>query len=66
MTIAILWLASGFIETNREVAAKILYPIATGYIAFGIIEYLFFFLFAASISFLVGVFTLLAIRAGKS
>ncbi|HTH57691.1 MAG TPA: hypothetical protein VL728_16710 [Cyclobacteriaceae bacterium] len=65
MTILILWSVSGFIETNRPIAIKILYPIAITYLAFGVIEYLYFFLFAASISFLAGVCVFLGINSSK-
>ena len=65
MTIFILWVVSGFINTERNIATKILYPIAITYIAFGIIEYLYFFPFAAAMSFLAGVLTILAITAIK-
>jgi hypothetical protein len=65
MTIAILWLASGFIDHQRLIAVKVLFPIALAYIAFGVIEYIAFFPFAASMSFLAGVVTLLAITVVK-
>lgn len=65
MTIMILWSVSGFIETNRPIAIKILYPIAITYLAFGVVEYLYFFLFAASISFLAGVCVFLGINSSK-
>jgi hypothetical protein len=65
MTIMILWSVSGFIETNRPIAIKILYPIAITYLAFGVVEYLYFFLFAASISFLAGVCVFLGINSAK-
>ena len=65
MTIMILWSVSGFIETNKSIAIKILYPIAITYLAFGVVEYLYFFLFAASISFLAGVCVFLGINSAK-
>ncbi len=61
MTICILWFASDFIELARKIVVKILYPIAITYIAFGVIEFLYFFPFAAVISLLTGLFTFAAI-----
>ncbi|MBI1766807.1 MAG: hypothetical protein HYR67_00355 [Bacteroidetes bacterium] len=65
MTILILWSVSRFIESNKPIAIKILYPIAITYLAFGVVEYLYFFLFAAGISFLAGVFVFLGINSAK-
>ena len=65
MTIFVLWFASGFINEQRTIAVKILYPIAITYLAFGVIEYISFFPFAASMSFLAGLLTLLAITVAK-
>jgi hypothetical protein len=61
MTILILWSVSTFVDTNKQIAMKILYPIAITYLAFGVIEYLYFFLFAAGISCLTGIFVFLGI-----
>lgn len=66
MTIAIQWLASGFIGKHRQIISKILYPVAFAYLAFGIIEFITFFPFAALLSFMAGILTLLAITIGKS
>jgi len=65
MTILILWSVSSFVDTHKNVAVKILYPIAITYLAFGVIEYFYFFIFAASISFLAGVFVFLGINSAK-
>jgi hypothetical protein len=65
MTILILWSVSSFIDTHKDIAVKILYPIAITYLAFGVIEYFYFFIFAASISFLAGVFVFLGINSAK-
>ena len=65
MTILILWFASGFINEHRTIAAKILYPVAIAYLAFGVIEYISFFPFAASMSFFAGLLTLLSITVAK-
>ena len=56
---------SGFVDTHKDIAVKILYPIAITYLAFGVIEYFYFFIFAASISFLAGVFVFLGINSAK-
>lgn len=63
MTILILWSVSSFVD--KDIAVKILYPIAITYLAFGVIEYFYFFIFAASISFLAGVCVFLAINSAK-
>ena len=65
MTILILWSVSSFVDTHKDIAVKILYPIAITYLAFGVIEYFYFFIFAASISFLAGVFVFLGINSAK-
>ena len=65
MTILILWSVSSFVDTHKDVAVKILYPIAITYLAFGVIEYFYFFIFAASISFLAGVFVFLGINSAR-
>lgn len=65
MTILIVWFASEFIHEHTAIAVKILYPIAITYLAFGVIEYIYFFAFAASMSFLGGLLTLLSITVAK-
>jgi hypothetical protein len=65
MTILILWFASGFINEQRTIAVKILYPVAITYLAFGVIEYISFFPFAASMSFFAGLLTLISITVVK-
>lgn len=65
MTIFILWISSGFIGTHREIASKILLPVGIAYVGFGIVEYLYFFPFAAAVSFLAGILTLLSVTLAK-
>jgi hypothetical protein len=65
MTILILWSVSSFADTHKDIAVKIMYPIAITYLAFGVIEYFYFFIFAASISFLAGVCVFLGINSAK-
>jgi hypothetical protein len=65
MTILILWFMSGIINDHRTIAVKILSPIALAYLAFGIIEFISFFPFAAAMSFFAGLFTLLSITIVK-
>ncbi|RTL59147.1 MAG: hypothetical protein EKK37_12640 [Sphingobacteriales bacterium] len=60
MTIILLWLLSNHANDNPVLVRQLLYPIGLGYLYFAIIELLDFFPFAASISFLAAVFTLLA------
>lgn len=65
MTIAILWIVSGFLTQQRAIAAKVLFPVALAYLAFGIVEYITFFPFAAALSFLAGTLTLLSVTVVK-
>jgi hypothetical protein len=65
MTIFILWSASGFIDNQRPIATKILWPVALAYIFFGVVEYMCFFPFAAAMSFFAGILTLVAIAILK-
>jgi hypothetical protein len=65
MSICIVWLSSGFISHQRDIAKKILYPVGLTYVAFGIIEFLYFFPFAATISLGAGLlilFTLFTLK----
>jgi hypothetical protein len=65
MSISLLWLASGFVQEQPTIAIKILYPIGTAYLFFGVVEFIYFFPFAASMSFLAGVLTILSIVMAK-
>ena len=47
----LLWFASGFVREHPAIAIKILYPIGIAYLFFGIVEFIYFFPFAASIVF---------------
>lgn len=60
-----LWMISGFVNEQRDIARKLLIPIGIAFIMFGVIEYLYFFPFAASMSFLAGVLTLLGAGAKR-
>jgi hypothetical protein len=65
MSICILWFSSAFISHQKDIAKKILYPVGLAYVAFGIVEFLYFFPFAASISMGAGVlilFTLFTLK----
>ena len=67
MSISILWAASNFHESLRDNTRKILYPIAVTYVAFGVIEFMYFFPFAAAMSFGAGVLIFIAIfRLGRT
>lgn len=65
MTICILWFASGYINTNRPIARQILLPVGIVYLFFGIVEFMAFFPFAASMSFLAGALTLITVTLKK-
>jgi hypothetical protein len=61
ITTWILWQASANINEHRQAVTRMLLPIGLGYLCFGVIEYLYFFPFAASMSFLAGLFTTFAV-----
>lgn len=65
MSILLLWFIAGFINDRRDIAHKLLYPIGVAYIFFGVIEYLYFFPFAAILSFMAGALTIVAIVTKK-
>ena len=65
MSISVLWFTSGFVQEHPAIANKILYPVGIAYLFFGIVEFMYFFLFAASMSFLAGVLTIFSIGIGK-
>ncbi len=50
----LLWAISGFAEQNVNLSRKLIAPLALGLIAFGMLEFVYFFPFAASISTLAG------------
>ena len=61
MTISLLWSVSKFGESEKHVTSRILYPIGVTYVAFGVIEFYYFFPFAAIISLGAGISILLAV-----
>lgn len=61
----ILWLVSGFISEQVSLTNKIVYPIAFIFFIFGVLEFLYFFPFAASMSVLAGVLMILSITVAK-
>lgn len=60
-SIWILWAASGAIEESRTLLRRLLLPLGVVYVYFGIVEYLYFFPFAAVVSLLAGVLVLVAV-----
>jgi hypothetical protein len=60
MSISVLWFVSVFAESQKSIARKILIPIGIMFVAFAVIEFLYFFPFAATISLGVAIFVLLA------
>lgn len=61
MSILILWNVSNHLQTNKQLAKPILVSMGIAYLFFGIVEYIYFFPFAAFISFFAGLFALLAV-----
>jgi hypothetical protein len=53
--ILLLWSISGFVEQYPNLSRKLVAPISLGLIAFGILEFVYFFPFAASMSTLAGI-----------
>ena len=65
MTIAVLWPLSNLTGDHSNLVNKILIPIGITYTAFGIIEFSFFFPFAATMSLLAGMLILLSLSSKK-
>ena len=61
MTMLILWFSASFVNANIAIAKKVLYPIGVVYLIFGIVEYKYFFPFAAITSFVAGLLVVIAI-----
>jgi hypothetical protein len=65
LSICVLWFASGFINDQKQIAKKILYPFGIMYLAFAVIEIIYFFPFAASISAGAGILIFTALLTLK-
>ena len=65
MSIFLLWFVSGFVREQPTIAGNILYTIGTAYLIFGVIEFVYFFPFAAAMSFFAGVLTLVAVAVAR-
>jgi hypothetical protein len=61
LLIHLLWISSDLTEKQTSIAQKIARPIASTLLLFSIIEFIYFFPFAASISLVASIFTWLAI-----
>lgn len=61
MSITIVWVVSTFPESQKVSARKILFPVAITYVAFGVIEFSYFFPFAAAMSLGAGILIFLGI-----
>jgi len=61
MTVLVLWILSNHATTSQKLVKQMLYPIGLTYVIFGIIEWLYFFPFAAIISILAGIIALSSI-----
>ena len=67
--ILVLWAISGIIKQQPHTARKLLAPTSLGLLAFGILEFVYFFPFAAIMSTLAGVLTfisMIGLREPKS
>jgi uncharacterized ion transporter superfamily protein YfcC len=56
----ILWTSSNLFRGNERTISRFLLPVAVSFIIYGVIEFLYFFPFAASMSFFAGVLILVA------
>lgn len=65
-TMVILWFASGFAHSQPAIARGVVYPIGVSYVVFGIIEYSYFFPFAAGVSFLAGTLAIAAMALNRA
>ena len=61
MSIALILSAIRYSDSNHDIARQVLTPIGIGFVAMGVIEFVYFFPFAASLSLGAGVFIILAI-----
>ena len=61
MSISILWVVSRAQRDERGLVKKILYPMAFAWLAFGVVEFMYFFPFAATMSLGAGLLMLAAI-----
>ena len=58
MSIGLLWILSNHTGTSQKLVKEILLTIGLVYVIFGVIEFLYFFPFAAIISMLAGIFAI--------
>ena len=65
MSLVLLWITSGFVQEQTVIAKKILYPVGITLLFFGIVEFMFFFPFAASMSLLAGILTISSVTVLK-
>lgn len=61
MSISLILSAARYSDSNHDIARKVLTPIGIGYAAMGIIEFMYFFPFAGSLSLAAGLLVILAI-----
>lgn len=61
MAVALLWIASGIVTSDRAIARKMILPVGIAFLFFGVAEFIYFFPFAAGTSFLVGLLVVVAI-----
>jgi hypothetical protein len=65
LTIFVLWFASGIITEHRAIAKKIVLPFGIAFFMFGMLEFMFFFPFAAIMSVVASVLTLASVTVAK-
>lgn len=61
MSIMLILSAARYADSNHDIVRTVLTPIGIGYVAMGIIEFVYFFPFAGSISLAAGLLVVLAI-----
>jgi hypothetical protein len=65
LTSYMFWVLSASYNLQSKVVNSIVYPIAITFFVFSILEFLYFFPFAASMSVLAGVIMILSLKLGK-
>jgi hypothetical protein len=60
MLIALLWIIGNHVAEYSHFCKKLLYPVSAALIVFGVVEFVYFFPFAASMSLGAGILTLIS------
>jgi hypothetical protein len=61
----LIWIASGLVDAQPAISKSLVWPVTILFAVFGVLEFLFFFPFAASMSILASLLMVLALTVGK-